>query len=81
MTQRYEYTKLRAAITEHDLTLMQVAHELGLSNITVGNRLAGKQPWTLDEIYKLLSLLEIPVTDMHIYFPNRKANGKGVYLK
>lgn len=59
---------------------MEVAKVLGISNVTLGQRMDGKSSWNLDEIYKLLSLLEIPVTDMHIFFPNRAEN-KNIYLK
>lgn len=70
MTQRV-YDKLVVALREAGYTCREAAQELRITYQTFSEKIHGRSPWTLDEMYALLSLLDCSPTAMHVYFPRR----------
>ena len=67
-----KYGKLVTALREAGYTCQEAARELLITYQTFSEKVHGKSPWTLDEIYKLLELMECSPAAMHIYFPDRR---------
>lgn len=63
------YRKLRAALKERDFLMSDVAEELGVCSVAVSHRMSGRTPWKQDEMYKVMHLLDLPVNQLHVYFP------------
>ena len=72
------YKKLRVRMMEYDMDLHQLARVILRSRTTASARLNGHEPWNIDEIYAVCENLDIPYTEIHIYFPPAvsKNNGK-----
>lgn len=64
-----KFSALRKALRENDYTTQELADHLKKSRPYISQRLNGKHPWDLDDVYKILDWLYIPYTDLHIYFP------------
>jgi hypothetical protein len=63
------YRKLRGAITERGVHIYDLAGHLGVEPMTVSQRMVGRTPWKLDEVYKVMDYLEIPKDQIYDYFP------------
>ena len=63
------FTTLRCALIENGTTQYALAHDLGLSPSSLSKRLTGKVPWTTQEAYSVLRLLNRPDTELQLYFP------------
>ncbi len=63
------YLKLRGLLAENDMTIAELAYQLGKSKPHINQCLVGKSQWRLDEMYGILDYFEIPYDQMHIYFP------------
>ena len=46
-----------------------VANFLDKSPSYISNRMRNALSWDLDDVYKLLDFLKIPVEELHTYFP------------
>lgn len=66
------YKKLRIRMMEYDMDLKHLAGVILRGRTTTSARLNGHEPWDLDEVYAICSALEIPPTEIHIYFPPLK---------
>lgn len=64
------YNKLRGKIREAQLTNSGLAQLIGISATSLSNKLNGKVDFTLTEIRKILIALNIPPTEMNLYFFN-----------
>lgn len=67
-----QYKKLRSKLMENDIDMGYVSEALNCSRSCISQRFNVKQPWNMQEVYKLCDLLKIPYEEIHIYFP---ANG------
>lgn len=67
------YRKLRALMLElgHDQTTL--AKRTGMTRQQISDRMTGKVPWTLDEVYRVCDVLCIEAKDIKQYFPPRGA--------
>ena len=63
------FSELRSLLRRNDYTTEELSRYLGKSRPYVSQRLNGKHPWDLDDVYKILDWLYIPYKDLHIYFP------------
>lgn len=65
------FIELQCAMKRRHVTQVDLAEELGFDrhNGCISARLSGKQPWRLDEAYKVLARLEIPLSEIFTYFP------------
>lgn len=64
----FKYNKLRGRIIEKMGSTNAFIEKMEMSKATYYARLNDKIPFTQDEITKICELLEIPVTDIHLYF-------------
>ena len=64
----YDYRKLRGRIKEKFGTQSIFAKEIGLSDVSVSNKLNNNVDWGQEEIEKIISVLDITYSDIHSYF-------------
>ncbi len=62
------YEKLKARMTEKNITQKALASKLNLSEGAISSRLKGKTGWTIDDIKKVSSILELSNDDITRYF-------------
>lgn len=63
------YVALRRRLSEYHYTIADMARELLIGQRTIQYRFSGTQPWTLPEMYHVMSWLGLPHDQLHIYFP------------
>lgn len=63
------YRKLRALMLElgHDQTTL--AKRTGMTRQQISDRMTGKVPWSIEEVYKVCGTLFIAIKDIRKYFP------------
>lgn len=64
----YDYNKLRGKIKEKFGTQSAFAKAMGLSDVSVSNKLNNNVEWGQEEIEKSVMVLDIEYTDIHSYF-------------
>lgn len=69
MGRRKTYTRLIRMLQANGYDQPAVAEQLGLGVSSVSRRYRGKDPWHLDEMYKLMDLLNEPYENLHKLFP------------
>lgn len=62
------YAKLRGKIREMFVTQEAFAEAMGMSTVTMSQRLNGKVEWKTNEIAKACELLKIPLEEVALYF-------------
>ena len=60
--------KLRKKIRENFWTEKEFAELIGMNNSSLSLRLNNKISWKIDEIIKIVKILNIPKEEIHIYF-------------
>lgn len=68
MSGSYDYRKLRGRIREKFGTQAEFSKKIGLSEVSVSNKLNNLVDWGQEEIEKTISALDIPYADIHAYF-------------
>lgn len=63
------YAKLRGRMRELDITGEALALYLGRNKSYVSNRLCKKSSWDIDDVYKVLDYLDLPLSEIYTYFP------------
>lgn len=63
------YSKLRHAMDDADLEREDICRALGKSTTYVAQRFQRKYPWTIEDAYTILQLLQIPEGMMTEFFP------------
>lgn len=71
------FQKLRARMVEYDLKQAELAKKLGVGARTISDRMNAHMPWSADAMYRIMEMLEIPVDQMHVYFPKDGRNEPG----
>ena len=64
----YDYRKLRGRIKEKFGTQAEFSRSIGLSEVSVSNKLNNVVDWGQDEMENAITALEIPYSDIHAYF-------------
>ena len=64
----YDYSKLSGRIVEKYETQAKFACAMGLSERSISLKINGKVGWKQNEILKACELLDIPVSQIYIYF-------------
>lgn len=49
-----------------------MAKKLGIAAPTFSQRMTGRTPWSVDEMYDVMHILKIPVEQMHEFFPDMR---------
>lgn len=62
------YAKLRGRIVEKFRTQSAFAEAMGMNVATLNGKLNNRSQWTADEIAKACDLLDIPLSEAHLYF-------------
>lgn len=68
----YDYNKLRGRIKEKFGTQSAFAKAMGLSDVSVSNKLNNNVEWGQEEIEKSVMILNIAYSDIHSYFFTHK---------
>jgi len=64
-----KYMELRCAMLRRGLGRHDVAKAIGRSDAYVTTRMHGHKPWSVDEMYGICRLLNIPQDQIAFYFP------------
>lgn len=64
-----KYQKLRTALFEAEIDQATVAYKLKRSSRYVSERMTGKYPWTVEDAYLILEMLEEPKERLTELFP------------
>ena len=64
----FDYRKLRGKIKEKCGTQSIFANLIGLSEVSVSNKLNNNVEWSQEEIEDAVRVLEIPLAEIHSYF-------------
>jgi hypothetical protein len=67
------FARLRAEMKYHDIDEAYLGERLGRSHKYISERLMAKAPWTMDEVYTILDLINWPTEKMHEIFPPRRS--------
>ena len=68
MKLEFEYQKLKGKIVEMFGSCGRFADELGISNVTVSNKLTGKSRFSQEDVISWSEALSIPLCDAGQYF-------------
>lgn len=63
------YELLRLAMRSRGMTGKDAGTVTGLSAASISARMTGQQPWSMEEAYKMLRALLLPLEDIYKYFP------------
>ena len=64
------YKKLRGLMAENGDTQKDLGDVLNISSRSVSDRMTGRIPWSLDEMYSVMDRYSIPYDLLHEVFPN-----------
>lgn len=67
------HAKLRGAMIAADIDESYLARKLLRGTTYISQRMVGKKPWAMDEVYTIMDLLKIPYDQMAAYFPPKGA--------
>lgn len=67
------HAKLRGAMVAADMDEEYFARKLLRGRTYISQRMMGKKPWAMDEVYEIMQLLHIPHEQMAEYFPPKGA--------
>lgn len=70
------YPILRGQIERYGYDQEHLGKKIGRCEAYVNLRLCGRMPWTEDDMYRLMAVLQIPHDQMHTYFPPRGIEAK-----
>ena len=63
------YKELRCKMYADGIQQIDIAKHIKKCLTYVNVRLSGEKPWTLDDVYGICDFLEIPYSDISLYFP------------
>lgn len=67
--EKMPFSALRKLLRANDYTTQELAELLGKSRFYVCQRLNGKYPWSMDDVYAILDEMSVPYQDATHYFP------------
>ena len=73
------HTELRAELLRHGYDGKSLALVLGCTPMTISNRLCGKIPWSSNEMYIIMDLLDLPYDKLNVYFPKNGISDVNCY--
>lgn len=68
MSTNYDYRKLRGRIKEKFGTQAEFSRKIGLSEVSVSNKLNNVVDWGQEEMEDAIYALDIPYSDIRAYF-------------
>lgn len=63
------FCKLKGRIAENEMDQKCIREAIGKSQTYVTQRMTGRKPWTMDDVYTLCDLLNIQTSEIPLYFP------------
>jgi transcriptional regulator with XRE-family HTH domain len=63
------YRKLRALMLENGYDQTTLAKRTGMTRQQISDRMTGKVPWSIEEVYKVCGTLFIAANEIRKYFP------------
>jgi len=69
MRRKPTFLKLRALLTENDMTLTELGYFIHRSYSRLSDCMRGAAEWRLDEMYAILDLFHVSHDKLHEYFP------------
>ena len=69
MPLKCKFRKLRIRMYEYGISQANLAERMGCSVTYIANRFSAKNPFSLNDIYFIIDILEIPKTEVLDYFP------------
>lgn len=63
------FLKLRGRIEEMGADRKWLAKQLDVCPTYFSQRMTGKLPWSMDDVYRLCDVLRIPTEEIPVYFP------------
>lgn len=81
MSIRTRHTEIRAEMVRHGMSGAEFGEKLGVSGATVSAKLCGKTPWTVDEMYYIMDLFNLPYNKLHVFFPKNGISDPHNYRK
>lgn len=63
------FHKLRVAIRDKYKFIAELSEDVGLSIPMLSERLCGKTPWRMAEVYTVCKCLDVPASEIITYFP------------
>jgi predicted transcriptional regulator len=70
------YQKLRGLLRAEGIDQKELAHILGCSTTSVSHKFMGKYPWSSDQMYKIMDILDKPYNLLHEVFPKNGTEKK-----
>lgn len=63
------FRKLKGRLAKNEIDQKYICQVLGRSQTYITQRMTGRKPWTMDDVYAMCDLLKIPTAEIAIYFP------------
>lgn len=63
------FRKLRGKLRELDIDQSYLAKKLDICVMSISRKMTGKSPWTSDEMYAVMDLIQEPYEKLHEFFP------------
>lgn len=63
------YNYLSGRLRQLGIKQSDLGYALGLCDTAVSHRMTGRTPWTVDEMYQVLTICRAQPEELHIYFP------------
>lgn len=63
------YRRLRSRMVQLDIDQHYLGDCIRMKASSVSSRLTGKVPWSIEECYEVCRVLEIPLTEIPLYWP------------
>lgn len=63
------FCHLACRLRELGLNQTDLAYAMGLSHTAISNRMIGKTPWNVIEMYRVLEVCRAQPEELHLYFP------------
>ena len=64
------FKKLKTELFANDIDQKTLCKHLSKSQTYITQRMMGRKPFTLDDVYGMCNLLKIPYEQISLYFPN-----------
>ncbi len=64
------FKKLKTEMFAQDIDQKYLCEKLGKSQTYITQRMTGKKPWTMADVYIICDLLKIPYANIAVFFPN-----------
>ena len=69
MYRKVIYRFLDGRLRQLGMNQSDLGYALKLSHTAISNRMIGKTPWDIDEMYHVLEICRAQPEELHIYFP------------